>query len=105
MKKLPRGGETKDIYYDHRECGTLTNYEDKFIFLTGGYLIKEYATRIVVREVSKYDIKRNYWSQCTSRRGDIVDGHITNNHSTVCLNGKLYLFFGELYEYGVMPTG
>ena len=43
MRKKPKGGETKDIYYDHRECGTLTNYEDKYIFLTGGYIIKEYV--------------------------------------------------------------
>ena len=45
----------------------------------------------------KYDIKRNIWSACPKRF--TLHGHmnenVTYNHCSLCVNGKLYLFFGQ----------
>ena len=45
----------------------------------------------------KYDIERNSWSECPKRfteRGHTSE-YTTYNNSSLCVNGKLYLFFGE----------
>ena len=87
----------KVTYYDTREYGTLTNYQDKFIILTGGTYIKELVKIFVVMTVLKYDIKRNIWSHCPPRRGNYERRTLSTNHSSVSLNGKIFLFFGEEY--------
>ena len=40
-------------------------------------------------DVIKYDIGAGKWSTCPSRMYAYI------NHSSLCVNGKLYLFFGQ----------
>ena len=103
-----KGG--KFVWYDTREYGTLTNYQDKFIILSGGLCVREMMSRSVVYEVLMYDIKRNKWSHCPGRKGRFLHENTllveneSTNHSSVCLNGKIFLFFGELC-IGGFPSG
>ena len=93
MGKDKKGHTTKIEEVLAREYASLTNYQDKYIIMTGGTYIHHYARiRVVFNDVDMYDIKRNKWSSCTRRKGDI--GSAFTNHSSVSLNGKIFLFFG-----------
>ena len=57
------------------------------MFLSGG--IPAGAMYCVNDDCIMYDIQRDTWSAMPER------WHEGANHSSVCLNGKLYIFFGS----------
>ena len=55
--------------------------------MSGGVLAEK---DVPLRDVIKYDIKRGKWSTCPP----LLFANV--NHSSCCLDGKLYLFFGQV---------
>ena len=53
--------DTLDNPWTPREFPSLTNYQDKFIFLAGGRDPDDHNTEYA--EVEMYDIEKNKWSQ------------------------------------------
>ena len=73
---------------------TLTNYYDKFVLVCGGiYAECEIEEAKPLKEVIKYDIKQDEWSTCPDLQYEYI------NHSSVCINGNVYLFFGHSKSY------
>ena len=64
----------------------MTNYNDKYVIISGG-AVAEFPKPL--GEVIKYDIEANKWSTCPKLLYDYI------NHSSLCVNGKLYHFFGQ----------
>ena len=81
MEKLP-----KPIFESPHECVTLTNYYDKYIICSGGVLAEKLNP---LRDVIMYNIKRGEWSHCPPLC------YANYNHLSCCVNGKVYLFFGQ----------
>ena len=70
-----------------KEQATLTNYEDSHIFLSGGFGAGGmYCPR---SDVQMYDIEHDSWKQCPERPNSGA------NHSSLCLKGKFYIFYGS----------
>ena len=75
---------------------TLTNYDNQFVFLSGGYhyckydgYSSSYKLEEYVDDVHMYDILKDSWSVCPERQ---QKGSV---QSSFCVDGKLYLLFGS----------
>ena len=66
----------------------MTNYNDKYVIVSGGAVAEFPRPK---GEVIKYNIAARKWSTCPN----LIYRYI--NHSSLCVNGKLYHFFGQ-YE-------
>ena len=62
MQIIPRA--TPAFYKYAIEEPTLTNYIDKYIFMTGGVCRPDIMHSLILLDVLMYDIKLNSWSLC-----------------------------------------
>ena len=60
----------------------LTNYKDKFIFVSGGYNYLE------TKVVAKYDIENDMWSKAPSIKNS------RKLHNSCTIGHNIYIFFG-----------